>query len=998
VSLEPGRQLFHYRLVERIGRGGMGEVWRAVDTSLDREVAIKILPGEFAADEERLARFEREAKVLASLNHPNIATVYGLHQDGELRFLAMELVRGRTLTEEIARGLAPARALELALEATDALAAAHRQRVTHRDLKPDNMMIDGEGRLKVLDFGLAKLGAVETSPDSPTELREATVTRGGSLLGTVAYMSPEQAQGRPVDPRSDVFSLGIVLYELATGRRPFEGDNAVSILTSILRDTPTPAAAVRAGVPAPLDRILGRCLEKDPAARYASAAELRDELRTLQGSLASGSAIVPAAEAVARRPVRSAGKGRGLWIAAGLLGACLLAVLGYAWSRHNARHRWVQDEALPQLEAIVERIQGLQEGRESWDAYVLARKIEAVAPADPRLEQLWPRFTREIAITSDPPGAAVNARYYDEPDADPVPIGTTPLEKVRYPLGFTRLRLTLPGRPDLDDVLWNVGFIGDTWSYRFPEPGELPDGMVRVPAGAFAMFLPGLDHLKEEPIATFAIDRDEVTNGEFKRFVDAGGYTDPKYWRQPFVDGDRELTFAEAMARFTDRTGRTGPASWEVGTYPDGRENFPVSGVSWYEAAAYAEWAGKQLPTIFHWNRVAFTVASSRIVPLANLAGNGPVAVGSTRSLNRFGARDLAGNAREWIWNASGEGHERLILGGGWNDPDYGFVDAYAQPPFDRSPTNGFRCIRALEPEPNAAALERMIVRPHRDFLAEHPVSDQVFAQYLRQFTYDRTPLNAKVEEEKQVATGIRQKITFDAAYGGERMMAYLFLPPPDVARPPYQVILYFPGSGAISARSSDSLELGRLDYVAKSGRAVLVPILKGTYERGGDLKSDYPEATTAYKDYVIAWGKDLGRSIDYLETRPDIDGGRIAYFGLSWGGALGALMPAIDRRIRTNVLYVAGLCFQHALPEVDAINYIGRVRQPTLILNGELDFFFPAETSQRPMFELLGTPPDQKKRLVFPGGHSVPRIDLIRESLAWLDQYLGPVGTGGSS
>jgi eukaryotic-like serine/threonine-protein kinase len=139
-------------------------------------------------------------------------------------------------------------------------------------------------------------------------------------------------------------------------------------------------------------------------------------------------------------------------------------------------------------------------------------------------------------------------------------------------------------------------------------------------------------------------------------------------------------------------------------------------------------------------------------------------------------------------------------------------------------------------------------------------------------------------------------------------------------------------------------------------------------------------------------WGKDLGRSLDYAETRSDLDSSRVAYYGLSWGGAMGAILPAVEPRIKANVLYVAGLTFQHALPEADAINYITRVKQPTLILNGELDFFFPQETSQRPMFELLGTPAEHKKRLVFPGGHSVPRTEMIKESLAWLDRYLGPV------
>ncbi len=193
LPIETGATLLHYRLVERLGAGAMGVVWRAFDTTLDRDVAIKILPEAFANDPDRLARFEREAKLLASLNHPNIAAVYGLHEYAGVRFLAMELVRGRTLTEEIAAGIAPSRVVELAAAIADGLAAAHRQHVIHRDLKPDNIMIDSDGRPKILDFGLAKLGGDVPTADAATALRDATTTRQGTLLGTVAYMSPEQA-------------------------------------------------------------------------------------------------------------------------------------------------------------------------------------------------------------------------------------------------------------------------------------------------------------------------------------------------------------------------------------------------------------------------------------------------------------------------------------------------------------------------------------------------------------------------------------------------------------------------------------------------------------------------------------------------------------------------------------------------------------------------------------------------------------------------------------
>jgi dienelactone hydrolase len=980
TPIEKNSLLLHYRLIEHLGEGGMGVVWKAVDTSLDREVAIKIVPEAFAADAGRLARFEREAKLLASLNHPNVAAVYGLHEAGGVRFLAMELVRGETLTQHLSPGLAPNKLIDLATQIADGLAAAHRQHVIHRDLKPDNIMIDADGRPKILDFGLAKVSSFSAADDA-TAVHETAMTQEGMLVGTIAYMSPEQAEGKPVDARSDVFSLGIVLYEMATGRRPFGGANSISILTSILRDTPPPVTTIAPAAPPPLDRIIRRCLEKNPEKRYSDASALRDDLRALSADMASHPGWRTATASSKRR-----------YALAGIAAAIVIAVAlgGVSLYRRMSQQRWVRDQAVPQLQQMVDRIQALEEGRESWDAWMAARRIESIAPDDPILKQLRPKFTRPLTITSTPPGAEVYARYYDDVNAQPVLIGRTPLRKVPFPRGFTRIRLQVAGKEPIDDVLWNFPLIGTAFDYRFHAAGEIPAEMSFVPGAAFPLFMPGLDHLQAEPTTDFLMDRHEVSNREYKKFVDAGGYADPKYWREPFLDKDRTLTFSEAVARFTDRTGRPGPSTWEVGSYAEGQGDYPVSGVSWYEAAAYARWAGKSLPTIFHWNRVAFTVASSRIIPMSNLAGKAPQSVGATKSMNRFGVSDLAGNVREWTWNATNKGAARYILGGGWNDPDYAFADAYAQPPFDRTQTNGFRCIRYIAKEPNLTALERAVDQPARNFFAEKPVSDETFAQYLRQFAYDKSPLDARIEEDKLLPEGRRQKITFNAAYGHERMTAFLFLP--RAGKPPYQVAVVFPGSGVISQRSSDAIDMSRFDFLVRSGRALLYPIYKGTFERGGDLHSDYPDETAAYKDYVIMWAKDLGRSIDYVETRRDLDAGRIAYCGFSWGAANGPVMTAVEKRIKANVLYVAGMYMQRSLPEVDGVNYVGRVKQPTLVLNGELDFYFPVETSQRPLFELLGTAPADKKRLVYPGGHSVPRTEMIRESLAWLDRYLGPV------
>jgi eukaryotic-like serine/threonine-protein kinase len=945
MSLSPGSKLGPYEIVGQAGAGGMGEVYRARDSRLGREVAIKVLPTSLSLSSDARARFEREARTISQLNHPNICTLFDVGSDGGREYLVLEFIEGETLGSRLQRGPLPiAELLTFGSQIADALATAHQAGIVHRDLKPGNLMLTSSG-VKLLDFGLSRpseLNSADLSKSQP-ETANLPLTTPGAFVGTLPYMSPEQIEGKDVDGRTDLFALGCVLYEMATGERLFGGNNNVSVLSSILSSSPENLLRSVERVPPGLRKIIGRCLEKDPANRYASASELRDEL-------------------------------------------------------HQVRD-WAREEAIPNLSRIIERIQSLDEGPEAWQAFAMAREIEKLAPDDPQLVRLWPEFSRRISINSDPPGASVSISYYGSPDGEWIPLGVTPLEEIRYPRGFTRLKLELPEHRATHDVLWviEMAVFGATdrkaalWHYQLKRPGEIPDEMELVPGGAFPLFMPGLDHLKTEPMATFLIDRHPVTNRGFKRFVDAGGYQKKEYWTHSFTLGDKTLTWEEGLARLTDAVGEQGPASWEMGEHPPGEDNHPVVGISWFEAAAYAAWAGKELPSIFHWNRVAFAVASSQIIPLANFSNRGPVPVGTTHSVNRFGAHDLAGNVREWTFNECNRPGERFILGGGWNDPEYAFTDAYAQSAFDRSATNGLRCIRAVEPEPNSSNLRRVIELPFRDFRKETPVSDEIFSFFLRQFSYDKTPLNTVIESEEQGPLGLRQLIRFSAGYGGEEMLAYLFLPLR--GKPPLQTVILFPGSLAIHTPGVGPADFRRSDFLLKSGRAVMLPIYKGTYQRGDDLKSDYPEATTFYKDHVVMWGKDLARSIDYLESREDFDTSKIAYYGLSWGGAMGAVMPAVEKRIKAVVLYVAGLNFQRALPEVDQINYVSRVTQPTLMLNGEHDFYFPVETSQQPMFELLGAPPEHKRRLTFPLGHSVPRIELVKETLAWLDKYLGPAG-----
>jgi len=330
--------LAHYRIVRPLGAGGMGEVFLAEDTKLGRRVALKVLPPAVAHDPERRERFEREARAVAALNHPNIVTLHSVEQHDDLLFLTMELVEGRPLTEVIPpQGMPAGQLLEVAIPLAGAVGAAHQRGITHRDLKPANVMVSDDGRVKVLDFGLAKLQE-DDRLGGDTASTAANLTIEGRILGTSAYMSPEQAQGKPVDARSDIFSLGVVLYEMSTGERPFTGDNHLSVLSSILKDAPVPVTQVRHDLPRDLERIVRRCLEKNPDDRYQSARDLGADLKQLKQDLDSGAVTRTGAPPATSSPTvagpapsTASAASTTLRFAMATLGLLLIAAAGAWW-------------------------------------------------------------------------------------------------------------------------------------------------------------------------------------------------------------------------------------------------------------------------------------------------------------------------------------------------------------------------------------------------------------------------------------------------------------------------------------------------------------------------------------------------------------------------------------------------------------------------------------------------------------------------------------------
>src|SRR5436190_547136 len=297
-----GQTLDHYRIESKLGEGGMGVVYKARDTHLDRLVAIKVLPADKVAEPSRRERFVYEAKAASALNHANIVTIHDIRSSDSMDFIVMEYVEGKTLDNLIpAKGLRPADVLRYAVQIADAMAKAHGAGILHRDLKPSNIIVTDEGRVKILDFGLAKLLDTDDSSPEGTTLTARPITQQGTVLGTVAYMSPEQAEGRKVDARSDIFSFGSVLYEMVTGRKPFAGDSRLSLLSKIVSEDPAAPSQLAASIPPDLEKIILHCLRRDPARRYQDMADVKVALEDVEEESASGQHAVAARRSSRRR-------------------------------------------------------------------------------------------------------------------------------------------------------------------------------------------------------------------------------------------------------------------------------------------------------------------------------------------------------------------------------------------------------------------------------------------------------------------------------------------------------------------------------------------------------------------------------------------------------------------------------------------------------------------------------------------------------------------------
>ena len=963
----PGRQIGPFRIERELGRGGAGVVYLAHDTKLDRSVAIKSVPAELADNLAAQSRFLREAKLLASLNHPNIAAIHEELEEAEgAVYLVLEYVPGQTLGERIAKGgLTLKETLSIACEIAEAISYAHEKGVIHRDLKPGNIKITPEGGIKVLDLGIAKM----IGAPSPAT---ATITEPGQVIGTPGYMSPEQARGNPADHRTDIWSFGCILYEMLTGICPFPGPTASEALASILKTDPDwRLMPTEAG--ADLREIIHKCLEKDPAQRYQSASALCADLHKSKEALTAQ----PSKPVDLKALLQLLRKPR---IEVYCVLVFLMLCLAVLWRIHRkAKINWARLEALPQIMKLIEQ-------EKFVDAFSLARDAERYIATDPILVNLWSQMSREYSITTVPAGADVYCREHPDFDGEREYIGKSPIVNIKHPFGVFRWEVEKEGFETRECVAYVYPAFPKTLTILLQQehvnPGMLP---ISIPDSGRCL-----------------IDKYEVTNEQFQKFVDAGGYAEEKYWKHKFVEDGREIGWGDAMKRFVDRTNRPGPATWEGGTFPRGQEGYPVSGISWYEAAAYAEFADKDLPVYALWKHAASPDMFSIITPYSSF-GKEVAPVGKHRGTGLFGLYDAAGNVKEWCWNATDDsGSQRYILGGSWADREYMFASSDVRPPMNREVTNGFRCARydggieSLEDEYTVPKKRRSA----RDFAAVPRIPDEEFRIYRDTlYGYTQAELNASRTLVDDASPHWRkEKIEFDAAYGDDKVTAYLFLP--TGVNPPYQSVVYFPGVGTQYAQSSVELkDFDVIDFVIKSGRAVLYPVYKGTYERRFDKKPRNWEWSnpSGHLEWARWLAKDLGRSIDYLELRAkeqdDIDMDKLTYIGFSWGAWIGPVMLAVEERIKFGVFVAGGFVPLSFDPAMDPTRYAPLVDVPILMVNGVHDGFFPLETSAEPMYEFLGS--TDKESMVYDGGHGMLGLFLwqVRDDvLKWMDEHLGPV------
>lgn len=1023
-------ELSEFDIVCSIGHGAMAEVFlvRTKDR-YRRTAACKVLREELLGTKTH-DQILREGEFLARLQHPAIPAFFGSGVTAAQRpYLLMERVGGQSITD-YSRDfqLTVREKIQLFLKVCKGVVHAHTKGVIHRDLKPKNILtaeIDGTPHPKIIDFGISKSTITEAQ-------QLADETKVHEMTGSLAYMSPEHLEKdrNGVDTRSDIYSLGVVLYEMLTGVHPYYEQlcqaGGLEEIVAIIKDRVPMKPSLRwrshshgqgsvqrthvgivgdsNSIKGDLDFIVQKMMAKDIAERYETVSQVVDDLQNFLDCKPLVNCKTPIRTNVHRWLQRNQ------TVSLSFIAVLFLAFVFAGYMRYTRQSMQVQQNEFNQRiseirntlsasqEAVKLReaayhvsmpmIEQLIADRDITTAFLEAKKIKDVVADDPHFYQLWESVSTTVSCSQLPVNATFHVKHEVKGSTHWELLGVTPFVHLEVPNGRVQLKISHPDfvSREINLMLPDEFPLIQVGLFESKEKAEA--GMVFIPSSLNAEVV--IDREGRE-MSDFWIDQYEVSNADYKEFVDAGGYRDASYWAGLNLRWEGQpITFEQGQECFVDSTGRPGPANWRDGTYVDGRGDYPVEGVSWYEAMAYAAYRGKKLPTREHWRRAASSSYPQVLAQLSNFSSE-LVPVSNDGKIGYYHTHDLYGNVREWCANSC-QGGGRALLGAAIGDADYLFYMPRVYEPWERLPCNGFRCIRVTNEQEYAELAQEPIELPSRTL---NVVEREPLESLRHWYEYNQAlPLDVEIyaveNRFSRSGEGYRYSVVeINACYEGERFSLHVLEPD---GQGDAATVIYIPGIGRYNGPGEFKLSSDRdmdtdlVHRLALRGHRVIYPIYNGTYERWNGMRvaTHFNKNPAVAQTHWIHGIQDVFRVVDYLFARDDVDKQKIICLGLSNGAARGVTALALDSRVNAGILVSAGFSNWHVKrPVINQYNYAPHVKQPVLMVTGLQDALYRYENSQVPLYKDLGS--KDKQHVAIPGGHLPDMKVIVDRAHDWI-------------
>lgn len=665
------------------------------------------------------------------------------------------------------------------------------------------------------------------------------------------------------------------------------------------------------------------------------------------------------------------------------LTALLILIFIYFFRKINSNQKLVAE--------VIPNLIGMYDDGKIAETFSKSRDLMESYPNNEIIKNYFNKSSRYVFLKTDIDGVKIHVKYAG--DSLYTYIGESPIDSFIVP------NLWGSYSHDLKLVHNNIEYElkgKNRHNYLFPDPTiQVPDGHKAFLGGVGRMFLQGIN-FEDLKINSFSIGIDEISNGDFQEFLDNGGYENPSYWDFPFQVGDKIYDFNSTIKLFTDKYDKPGPANWSYGKFPSGLDNQPVTGISWFEARAYARYKNLNLPNIFQWT-YASGIPENAMTVDQSVTNNSNYDSSQLREVSNSegsynGLNNIGGNVKEWVLNPNGEQKEKFsIMGGAFNESSYTFNNYYSLSPFDRAIGNGFRLSKNLT-NTQSNLDNKVIPEFQRNFDDLVDVSDEVFDVYKSQFEYKEKQLNSTTTNIEDFQPGYTaQKFEMETTYESEENL-FGYIVYSNKFKDKYNPVIIYPNAGSIGTNRDDWLPnslLNQYKYLIDEGYAIIHPIYYNTFSREKVLKTFWASESEDYKNAIIKIGQDYKRSLDYIESRNDFDFSNMSYFGYSWGSTTSNYLLAIDERIKAAVICVGGLMLQKSKREVEAHYYIRRINVPILHIIGKEDGIFGYEENYKPWKKLIGTPKEKLKLIELDNvGHGLPWDTIVKHHSNWIKTH----------